>query len=256
MVDDLYKDALYQDGRNLSRLALDKNIALPLDREEQISAVLASIGRNRSVMLVGDAGVGKTAILHGVAAQLPGVARELWELAATSVLTNTRYLGDWQSKVASVLKTLKSKRGVLYFTDVWNVLTIGSTDTDRASLFDYLRPKMQAGELQLIGEVTPDRFQVLQRAPLLTSLFDVVHVAPLAESQIARIHARPGDPRMVSRADHRAGTCDRIRRRSDHPVQGRTARSCAPHRHAAFRQADGCRQDRVGESTFEIPVRR
>ena len=71
MAERRYSDALSQDGRNLSRLALDKKIALPLYREQQIAAVLASIKRNRSVMLVGDVGVGKTAILHGVAMELP-----------------------------------------------------------------------------------------------------------------------------------------------------------------------------------------
>ena len=197
MADSRYSDALNQDGRNLSRLALDRKIALPLDREQQISSVLASIKRNRSVMLVGDAGVGKTAILHGVAVQLPAVARELWALAANSVLTNTRYLGDWQSKAASILEALKSKRGVLYFTDIWNVLTVGTSSNDPACLFDYLRPKMQAGELQLIGEVTPDRFQALQTAPLLTSLFDVVHVPPLDEAQIVGIAADYAAARQI-----------------------------------------------------------
>jgi ATP-dependent Clp protease ATP-binding subunit ClpC len=187
MAERRYSDALSQDGRNLSRLALDKKIALPLYREQQIAAVLASIKRNRSVMLVGDVGVGKTAILHGVAMELPRVARELWELATNSVLSSTRYLGDWQSKAESILEALKSKRGVLYFSDVWNVLTVGTSSNDPASLFDYLRPKMQAGELQLIGEVTPERFLAMQTAPLLTSLFDVVHVTPLDAAQIARI---------------------------------------------------------------------
>jgi ATP-dependent Clp protease ATP-binding subunit ClpA len=197
MAESRYPDALNQDGRNLSRLALDKKIALPFDREQQISSVLASIKRNRSVMLVGDAGVGKTAILHGVAAQLPRVARELWELATNSVLTGTRYLGDWQSKAESLLDALKSRRGVLYFSDVWNVLTVGTSSNNTTSLFDYLRPKMQAGELQLIGEVTPDRFLAMQTAPLLTSLFDVVHVAPLAEAQIARIAADYAAARQI-----------------------------------------------------------
>lgn len=192
-----YPDALNQDGRNLSRLALDKKLALPLYREQQIEAVLAAIQRKRSVMLVGDVGVGKTAILHGVAKELPRIARELWELAATSVLTSTRYLGDWQSKAESILETIKSKRGVLYFTDVWNVLTIGTSSNDPSSLFDYLRPKMQSGELQLIGEVTLERFQAMQMAPLLTSLFDVVHIAPLDETQIAQITAEYAIARQI-----------------------------------------------------------
>jgi ATP-dependent Clp protease ATP-binding subunit ClpA len=197
MAETRYSDALNQDGRNLSRLALDKKIALPLHRQPQIAAVLASIKRNRSVLLVGDVGVGKTAILHGVAVELPRVARELWELPTNSVLTNTRYLGDWQSKADSILETLKSRRGVLYFTDVWNVLTVGTSSNDPACLFDYLRPKMQAGALQLIGEVTPDRFQALQTAPLLTSLFDVVHVAPLDEAHVAKIAADYAAARQI-----------------------------------------------------------
>ena len=57
-----YSDALHQEGRNLTRLALDKQIALPVYREQAIAAVLAAIKRNRSVLLVGDIGIGKTAV--------------------------------------------------------------------------------------------------------------------------------------------------------------------------------------------------
>jgi ATP-dependent Clp protease ATP-binding subunit ClpC len=187
MTEGRYSDALNQEGRNLSRMALDKKISLPVYREQQVAAVVASIKRARSVMLVGETGVGKTAILHGVAAELPRIARELWELPSMSFLTGTRYLGDWQSKAESVLEALKSRRGVLSLTDVWNVLTVGTSANDPSSLFDFLRPKMQAGQLQLVGEVTPERFQAMQTAPLLSSLFDVVYVEPLDPAQIARI---------------------------------------------------------------------
>lgn len=51
-----YSEALYREGRNLTRLALDNRIALPVYREQAIAAVLASIKRNRSVLLVGDVG--------------------------------------------------------------------------------------------------------------------------------------------------------------------------------------------------------
>src|SRR5688572_29798893 len=142
MTEGRYSDALNQEGRNLSRMALDKKISLPVYREQQVAAVVGSIKRGRSVMMVGETGVGKTAILHGVAAELPRIARELWELPSMSFLTGTRYLGDWQSKAESVLEALKSRRGVLSLTDVWNVLTVGTSANDPSSLFDFLRPKM------------------------------------------------------------------------------------------------------------------
>jgi hypothetical protein len=78
------------------------------------------------------------------------------------------------------------------------VLTAGTSSNDPACLFDHLRPKMLAGELQLIGEVTPDRFQAMQMAPLLTSLFDVVHVPPLDQTQIATIAADQAAVRQLA----------------------------------------------------------
>jgi ATP-dependent Clp protease ATP-binding subunit ClpC len=197
MTDALFSDALEKGGRNLSRLALDKKIALPLFREQPVAAVIAALKRDRSVMLVADVGVGKTAILHGVAAELPRIGRELWELSTQAVLTSTRFLGEWQSKADAILQTLKSKRGVLYFTDVWNVLTVGATVQDASTLFDFLRPRIQAGELQLIAEVTPERFHALQAVPSLMSLFDVIHVAPLDEAQIVRIAADYAAARQI-----------------------------------------------------------
>jgi ATP-dependent Clp protease ATP-binding subunit ClpC len=182
-----YSDALTQDGRNLTRLVLDKKIGLPLYREQQVAFIVGSLNRGRSVMLVGEAGVGKTTILHGVAAELRRSSRELWEVPSMAFLTGTRYLGDWQSKAESILAALKKKKGVLSLPDVWNVLTVGTSSNDPSSLFDYLRPKVQAGQLQLVGEVTPDRFQAMQTTPLLTSLFDAVYVEPLNDAQITQI---------------------------------------------------------------------
>jgi ATP-dependent Clp protease ATP-binding subunit ClpA len=203
MADQRYADALSQEGRNLSRLILDRKLGSPRYREQAVAAVLAALKRNRSVMLVGDVGVGKTSVVHGVAGELPRVARELWELPTNAVLTGTRYLGDWPSKIEAMLQTLKSRRGVLYFPDVWNVLTVGTSSNDPSSLFDHLRPRMLAGELQLIGEVTPERLQLLQATPLLTSLFDVVHIAPLDESQISSIATAYAASRQIP-VDERA----------------------------------------------------
>lgn len=187
MADQRYSDALSQEGRNLSRLILDKKLELPRYREQAVAAVLVALKRNRSVMLIGDVGVGKTSVVHGVGGELPRVARELWELPTNAVLTGTRYLGDWPSKAEAILQALKSRRGVLYVPDIWNVLTVGTSSNDPSALFDQWRPKMLTGEVQLIGEVTPERWQVLQATPLFTSLFDVVHIAPLEENQISSI---------------------------------------------------------------------
>ncbi|MFC4308722.1 AAA family ATPase [Steroidobacter flavus] len=187
MADQRYSDALGQEGRNLSRLILDKKLELPRYREQAVGAVLAALKRNRSVLLVGDVGVGKTSVVHGVGNELPRIARELWELPTNAVLTGTRYLGDWPSKVEAILQALKGRRGVLYVPDIWNVLTVGTSSSDPTALFDHLRPRMLTGEVQLIGEVTPERLLGLQSAPLFTSLFDVVPIVPLEENQISSL---------------------------------------------------------------------
>ena len=184
---DNYSNALQQEGRNLTRLVLGGKLARPVHREREIAAVLAAIKRKRSVLLVGEVGIGKTTVLHGVAAELSGLQRELWEISTSAVMAGTRYLGEYQSKLAAILQALQKKRGLLYVADVWNLLTVGTSSNDPSSLFDLVRPKVQAGELLLIGEVTPERFNAMQTAPMLTSLFDVVHIAPLAGDQIAEI---------------------------------------------------------------------
>jgi ATP-dependent Clp protease ATP-binding subunit ClpC len=192
-----YAAALNQEGRNLSRLAADHRIPLPSHREAQVAAVLDAIRRGRSVMLVGESGVGKTTILHGVACELREAKRELWELASMAILTGTRYLGEWQSKTEAILESLRSRRGLWYVPDVWNLLNVGTSTNDPSCLLDLLRPRLQSGQLQLIGEVTPERFQALQAAPLLLSLFDVVHVAPLDDGHIAGIAAAEATRRQV-----------------------------------------------------------
>lgn len=197
MTERRYPEALSQDGRNLSRLVLDRKLGVPLYRQQEIAAVVASLAAKRSVLLVGDAGVGKTAILHGVAGELPRVARDLWELPTIAVLAGTRYLGDWQSKAQSILEDLRDKKGILYFSDIWNVLTVGTTVNDPSSLFDFLRPRMVSGELLLVGEVTPERFQAMQTLPLFASLFDVIRIAPLESDEIANIAQQYAATRQI-----------------------------------------------------------
>ena len=86
MEEDRYSESLEQAGRNLSRLTLDGKLPLPRFREQPIAAVMSALQRGRSVLLVGDVGVGKTSIVHGVAHELPRVARDLWELPTMAVL--------------------------------------------------------------------------------------------------------------------------------------------------------------------------
>lgn len=189
-------------------------------REREVQAVLGLLARHRSVLLVGDSGVGKTTLVHAVASALaqtmasstpsalpaatptksaPPPARDardardatsartsitagLWELSSTELFRGTRYLGEWQTKVTTVLQ--EARGGTLYVPDVANLLEQGRTVQSSTSVFDAMRPALDRGEVTLIGEVTPEVLERLRRTPSFMSVFEVIDVAPLGRDDV------------------------------------------------------------------------
>ncbi|MCA8924380.1 MAG: AAA family ATPase [Planctomycetes bacterium] len=171
------EELLARFGSNLTRRALD----LPrcYGRDEEVFSVLRQLDRAgpRAVVLVGPAGVGKSAIVHALARQLAAeatlVPRVVHEVTTGEVLSGTRYLGEWQTRLKELQGALSAPhRAVWYLPDLNRLVDAGTTAHSDESFATMLRPAIERGELAIVGESTPEAFRHgLDRFPGFRKLF-------------------------------------------------------------------------------------
>jgi ATP-dependent Clp protease ATP-binding subunit ClpC len=180
-----YADVL-QEGQDLFEVA---GASRPeYFREREIAAVAEALQRRRSVLLVGDSGVGKTAVLLGAVRRLAAhTGRGTRSFTTSQIISGTRYIGEWETKLTTLLTEVKMANAVLNILDVWNLSTVGTTSTSKECFLDTMRPMIADGSLQVISEVTPDQLQEMLRVPKFASLFEAIRIEPLSDEQIRKI---------------------------------------------------------------------
>ena len=111
-------------------------------------------------------------------------------------MSDTKYIGEWQTKITKIAEAAATQGTVLYVTDVWNLATVGKTSNDPSCLLDALRPLVEAGRVSLLGEATPEVLRAIGRVAGFAHLFQQVAVAPLSPAQVDqvldRVAARDG----------------------------------------------------------------
>jgi ATP-dependent Clp protease ATP-binding subunit ClpC len=198
MPDDDYSKALAKDGRDLVQLAKDGSLPKARFRDALTDTVIDHLDRGRSVLLVGAAGVGKTAVIADVARRIAAKGRgSLFEISTTLLLSGTRYIGEWQSKVTAVARAAIASQSVLYITDVWNLPLVGRTVQSGQNLFDALKPDLDSGRLRVVGEATPQLLRDMHRTPGFATLFHEVEVPPLEPDQVDRILVEAAEERST-----------------------------------------------------------
>ncbi len=184
MKDSMYKNALANESRDLLELAAKQQIPKAEFRDAIVKRILAAFSARRHVLLVGPAGVGKTAIIYHLAHQMRlSRHRGLRELSTSIMLSGTHYLGDWQSKANSIIEDAKQENSVLYFTDIWNLRTVGRTINDPSGLLDAFRPAMLSGDILLIGEASSSELVAMRQNAQFLQLFELIDIEPLSAEQ-------------------------------------------------------------------------
>lgn len=154
---------------NLNELAEKGKLDPVIGRSMEIRSVIEILGRRakNNPVLVGPAGVGKTAIVEGLAEQIvkgmvPDVlkGKTVYSLEMGSLMAGTKYRGDFEERIQNLLKFVKSKSGevVLFIDEIHQLVGAGRTDgaMDAANL---LKPALARGELHCIGATTSDEYQ-------------------------------------------------------------------------------------------------
>ena len=177
---------LDQFGRNLTELALQNKLDPVIGREKEIERVMQVLSRRtkNNPVLVGEPGVGKTAIVEGLAQsitanEVPELLRgkQLFTLDLGALVAGSRYRGDFEERLKKVIKEIRSRGDIILFIDeLHNLVGAGAAEgaIDAASI---LKPALARGELQTIGATTMDEYRKhLERDAALERRFQPITV--------------------------------------------------------------------------------
>ncbi|HET9168463.1 MAG TPA: ATP-dependent Clp protease ATP-binding subunit [Actinospica sp.] len=173
-------------GRKLSLLAREGTLPPLIGREQEMLSLARVLIRQRkaNAVLVGEAGVGKTGIVEGLAARLAagGAPKdlanvEIIELTMSAMVAGTKYRGEFEERMEAVLREARDTPGVILFLDeLHTVLGAGGTSgsADAASI---LKPMLARGEIRVIGATTAAEYQrYVEEDPALQRRFAVIWV--------------------------------------------------------------------------------
>ncbi|HET1770472.1 TPA: ATP-dependent Clp protease ATP-binding subunit [Streptococcus pneumoniae] len=183
-------------GRNLTAEAREGKLAPVIGRNKEIqetSEILSRRTKNNPV-LVGDAGVGKTAVVEGLAqaivnGDVPAAIKnkEIISIDISGLEAGTQYRGSFEENVQNLVNEVKEAGNIiLFFDEIHQILGAGSTGGDSGSkgLADILKPALSRGELTVIGATTQDEYRntILKNAALARRFNEVKVNAPSAEN--------------------------------------------------------------------------
>ncbi|MBH24884.1 MAG: hypothetical protein CMH57_10600 [Myxococcales bacterium] len=124
---------------------------------ENLHKILLKEGNN-SVILVGEAGVGKTAIIHELARRVSEEGRyTVLETSTPELMVGTKYIGEWETKLRDLVEKIKKPRRVfLYLTNVNDLPGAGTTSSSKQNFVTLLAPYMRRGDITVVGESTSE----------------------------------------------------------------------------------------------------
>jgi ATP-dependent Clp protease ATP-binding subunit ClpC len=159
---------LDQFGRNLTQLAREKQLDPVIGREQEIERVMQVLSRRtkNNPVLIGEPGVGKTAIVEGLAADIVEgnvpetlTDKQLYTLDLGALVAGSRYRGDFEERLKKVLKEIKTRGDIILFIDELHTLVGAGAAEGAIDAASILKPMLARGELQTIGATTLDEYR-------------------------------------------------------------------------------------------------
>ena len=188
---------LDQFGRNLTAAAREGQLDPVIGRAKEIERVMQVLSRRtkNNPVLIGEPGVGKTAIVEGLAqdivrGEVPETLKDkqLYTLDLGALVAGSRYRGDFEERLKKVLKEIKTRGDIVLFIDEMHTLVGAGAAEGAIDAASILKPMLARGELQTIGATTLDEYRkhiekdaALERrfAPVLVDAPDVEHTVEI-----------------------------------------------------------------------------
>jgi ATP-dependent Clp protease ATP-binding subunit ClpA len=184
--DALVRDPLAAYTTDLVALAAQGKIDPLIGRDAEIERTIQVLSRRlkNNPLYVGDPGVGKTALVYGLARrihekQVPQVLQDahIYALDMGAVLAGTKYRGQFEERVKGVLKALEARpNSILFIDEIHTLVGAGATSGGSVDASSLIKPVLQNGELRCIGSTTHEEFKTLERDRALARRFQKIEV--------------------------------------------------------------------------------
>ncbi len=195
---DQQKSPLEQYALDLNAEARQGRIDPLIGREHEVERVIQVLCRRRknNPLLVGEAGVGKTAIAEGLAwritrGEVPDVLADaqVYALDMGALLAGTKYRGDFEQRLKGVLKTLKdNKNAILFIDEIHTLIGAGSASGGTLDASNLLKPALSSGQLKCMGATTYTEYRgIFEKDHALSRRFQKIDVAEPTVAQTIQI---------------------------------------------------------------------
>ena len=177
---------LDQHGRNLTEEARQGRIDAVIGRDKEVRRLIEVLNRRtkNNPVLIGEAGVGKTAIVEGFALKItegkvPVKLRnkEVYTLEMNSLVAGTSYRGQFEEKMKQLIEELQQRENVILFIDELHmVIGAGSSSEGAMDAGNILKPALARGDLQIVGATTLKEYRLIEKDPALERRFQPIIV--------------------------------------------------------------------------------
>jgi ATP-dependent Clp protease ATP-binding subunit ClpA len=192
------ENPLDQFTQNLNKSAADGKIDPLIGRDSEVERVIQILCRRRknNPLLVGEAGVGKTAIAEGLAlrivkSEVPDILQNavVYSLDMGALLAGTKYRGDFEQRLKGVLKQLKeTPNGILFIDEIHTIIGAGSASGGTLDASNLLKPALSSGQLKCIGATTYTEYRgVFEKDHALSRRFQKIDVNEPTVEQTVQI---------------------------------------------------------------------
>lgn len=184
-------------GRDLTKAAREKKFDPVFCREKEIERTLQILSRRtkNNPCLVGEAGVGKTAVAEGIAVMLaegnvPNAIRgkQLFSLSLTSMLAGAKYRGDFEERIKQCVDEVAASGNIILFIDELHTIVGAGAAEGAIDAANILKPQLARGELQIIGATTTEEYRkFIEKDSALERRFQQVLISEPSEPEALRI---------------------------------------------------------------------
>ncbi len=180
------KGDLAEFGRNLVEEAMAGNLDPVIGRDEEMERIIQTLTRRKknNPALIGESGVGKTAIVEGLAQRIavgdvPAILRskEILELDMASVVAGTKYRGEFEQRLKTLINQVSESDNVILFIDELQTVVGAGGAEGAIDASSILKPPLASGAIQCIGTATPDEYRKsVEKDPALKRRFKTIYV--------------------------------------------------------------------------------
>ena len=157
-----------------------------IGREEEIERIIRVLSRRRknNPILIGETGVGKTAIIEGIALKIfedklysPFEIKHIYSLNLTKLIAGTKMRGDFEKRINQLLKILQEKEGAIFFIDeIHNIVGTGTSNNSSMDISNILKPILAEGTLRCIGATSFAEFKAFDKDKAFVRRFEKIEI--------------------------------------------------------------------------------